>query len=327
MPIKNESWILERSLRCNSLWADQIIVADQSDNKECLKIAEQFPKVKYIVNTSSKYSEHERQNILLHEARKTPQPRIIFSLDADEVLSANHAESQEWKTIQETREGTAIYIPRIEILPDVETYWTVNPTGFLRGYIDDGKDLDGQVIHGPLLPLTPQTPWLMLKEIKLLHYQYAEWRRMDSKHRWYLCFERLINRPGLSSITAFRDYRHMYSVGADEIKPINPIWFRRYQENGIDMTSIKKEGTYWYDREVIKWLDKYGMEKFSREAIWDVDWTAISLTLGLNPSGKIYKDPRSFFRRAVHKWLRETQKIRSKWCVRMIDKILKKIGC
>lgn len=326
MPIKNESWILGRSLKCNSLWADKIIIADQSDNDECRKIAKQFPKVKYIANTSSKYSEHERQNILLKEARLMPKPRVIFSLDADEVLSANYAESREWQTVHELPEGTAIYIPRVEILPDVETYWIANSTGLLRGYIDDGRELQGMLIHGPLLPLTPQTPWLMFKDIKLLHYQYAEWGRMDSKHRWYLCFERLINRPGLSSITAFRVYRHMYSVPLNKIKSINPLWFKQYQGKGIDMTSIRKSGTYWYDREVIKWFDEYGTKKFSREAIWDVNWTTIGNQLRCNHEGKVYKDPRHLFQRVVHKWLRETQNIHTRWYIVLVDSLLKKLG-
>ena len=45
MPVKNEEWIIERSLSSASIWADKIIVSDQGSTDRTVEIARRFPKV------------------------------------------------------------------------------------------------------------------------------------------------------------------------------------------------------------------------------------------------------------------------------------------
>ena len=68
-PVKNEAWILERFLRCASLWADYIIIADQGSDDGSVEIATRFPKVILVENPSSIFNEPERQKLLLEAAR------------------------------------------------------------------------------------------------------------------------------------------------------------------------------------------------------------------------------------------------------------------
>jgi len=76
-PVKNESWILEKFLKCASLWADHIIVADQNSQDNSREIAAKFPKV-HIINNPSQFHEGERQALLLREARKIEGPKLLM---------------------------------------------------------------------------------------------------------------------------------------------------------------------------------------------------------------------------------------------------------
>ena len=69
MPVKNEDWILEYSLSCASLWADHIIVADQTSTDRTPEICRKFEKVIYVKNHAEFHSSNVRK-LLLDEARK-----------------------------------------------------------------------------------------------------------------------------------------------------------------------------------------------------------------------------------------------------------------
>jgi hypothetical protein len=97
-PVLNEAWILERFLKCTSLWADHIIIADQRSTDGSREIARRCPKVTLIDNRSEVFNEPERQQMLLAEARRIPGAKILLALDADEFLTANFLTSPEWET-------------------------------------------------------------------------------------------------------------------------------------------------------------------------------------------------------------------------------------
>src|SRR5262249_2382498 len=82
-PVRKEAWILDRFLRCASLWADHIVVADQGSTDGSRAIAARHSKVTLVDNTAPGYDEGARQRLLLDAARAFPGPRVIFALDAD----------------------------------------------------------------------------------------------------------------------------------------------------------------------------------------------------------------------------------------------------
>ena len=140
-PVKNESWILEKFLTATSLWADHIILADQNSDDGSREIAKKFPKVILLTNNGIGFNEFERQTLLINEARKIPGKKLLISLDADEILSGNFANSSEWNKIKQAPIGTVVKMRKANILPNLTKYWL---SDFLvTGLMDDGTPYNG----------------------------------------------------------------------------------------------------------------------------------------------------------------------------------------
>jgi glycosyltransferase involved in cell wall biosynthesis len=323
-PVKNEAWILDRFLKCTSLWADHIIIADQCSEDNSRSIAQDYQKVILVNNPSKAYDEQARQKLLLNTARKIQGPRLLVALDADEILTSNFFKSTEWKNVLNAPKGTVIRFQWINIRPDFQTYWS--PDGALpMGFIDDGSEHSGGLIHSPRIPLSNCSNTITLRNIMCLHYQYTNWERMKSKQRWYQVWER-INNPHRSSIDIYRQYHHMEAIKKEHIRSLNKDWLLGYIKNGIDMTSVTDDEVFWYDREVLKFFDYHGTKKFRREAIWDVNWEQLANGLGKTVNALQYKDPRRRNERYIHMWLKKTQGSSNKLSVRIIQKILRQLG-
>jgi len=323
-PVKNEAWILHRFLQCTSLWADHIIIADQQSTDGSREIARSYSKVILVDNLSPTFNEPERQKILLEAARSIPEPRLLIALDADEILTANFVDSPEWNTVLQASIGTVIRFQRANVLPDMYSYWSP-AKDFDWGYMDDGSEHIGKKIHSPRIPTPAQAPTLTLRQIKVLHYQYTSWERMKSKHRWYQCWERL-NQPSRRAIDIYRQYHHMDDASQNKINPLPREWLSGYEQQGIDMTSIYCEERFWWDRKILDLLSKHDPKTFKREAIWDINWSALSQKINPDDMQVNYHDPRSCLDKYVHRWLKKTQPIRSRKDVRFIEKILALFG-
>jgi len=300
-PIKNESWILDRFIQCASQWADYIIIADQGSTDDSRTIASSYPKVILIENNAQNYDEGYRQRLLLAKAREIPGERLIIALDADEMLTANWSNSPEWEQMKSAARGTIFRFSWLNVWPDFKTAW-VPGDGIPFGFIDDGREHQGQVIHSTRIPVTQANPSILLKESKVLHYQYTNWPRMKSKQRWYQCWEK-INNPNKRPIQIYRQYHHMDAPPPTEVVPINPEWFTNYEEQHIDMRTIPRSDFYHWDRELLAWFEKYGIRTFSRLGIWDADWKALAQDLDV----ATVEDPRTSIEKYIHRWLAATQ--------------------
>ena len=324
-PIKNEAWILDRFLKCASLWADHIIIADQGSTDNSREIALCYPKVTLVENPSSSFNEPERQKILLDAARKIPGFHLLISLDADECLTSNFRSSTEWQTVLNAVSGTIICFHRVNLLPNMKSYWLEGKDGlnFPFGFVDDGSKYVGDKIHSKRVPTPVNAPMIYLRDIKVLHYQFTHWERMQSKHRWYQCWER-INRSSRKSIEIYRQYHHMDAL-QNQVQPLPESWLSEYVAEGIDMTSIRRESIFWWDREILDWLSKYGTKTFKHEAIWDVDWSKLASAVG-SCSETSYADPRNRFDKFIHRWLKKSQPRTTQLSVRFIERVLSLLG-
>ena len=333
-PIKNESWILDRFLESVSLWADHIIIADQNSTDNSREIALQYSKVILIENNAEEFNEPERQKLLIDKAREIKGKRVIIALDADEMLTSNFLTSPEWQTIINSPEGTIFEFEWVNILPDMKHCWLVGGRQF--GYVDDGFKHQGIQIHSPRIPINQNSSVIKLTEIKILHYQYTNWERMESKHRWYQCWER-VNNPSKSAIDIYRQYHHMYSIPKQEILPIDIEWIKGYQEKGFDITSHLSNSIYWWDIEILKLLVEYGCEKFRRENIWYVDWNNMykkylsrygeeeNKKLDIRVGKQLcLNDPRNKLEKIIHVWLQQSQKTHNSYYKKILEKLLKK---
>ncbi len=304
-PVKNERWILERFLKCASLWADHIVIADHMSDDGSREIARRFPKVLLVDNPSPAFDQGERHRMLIEAARLIPGPRLLIAMDADEMLTANFLDSPEWKTVLQAPAGTVIRFLLAVVRADLATYWLV-PAPFLFGFMDDGSDYVGREIHSPRIPLPSRAPTITLNEIKFLHYVGADAERWDSKHRWYQCWER-VHHPERRAVSIYRQYHRKDAIPAYAIRPLPREWLLGYERHGIDMTSVYREGALSSDKQVLEFLVTHGPAKFRREAIWDVDWSRLYRQIcGQEPPRPI-GDPRNRFDKFVHRWLERTQ--------------------
>jgi hypothetical protein len=260
-----------------------------------------------VENTATKFNEPERQQMLLAEARRIPGPRLVVALDADEFLTANFLTSLEWETILNAPTGTVISCqwPYVQTNVGQFSYFQF-PNELTIGYVDDGAEHQGHVIHSQRVPAPPNARRLQLKEIKVMHYCLMDPERVASRLRWYQCWEYLNNRK--RPIDLYRFYYTLFAVPSGMVKPVPTEWIQGYEQTGIDMTSVNREGNYRWDREVIQFFEEHGTTRFRRLAIWDANWSKLHDELCPDKPKKHHPDPRNGFDKLVQRWLRWTQR-------------------
>jgi glycosyltransferase involved in cell wall biosynthesis len=316
-PVKNEAWILDDFLKCTSIWADYIIIADQNSTDGSREIARKYPKVILIENNSDEYNELERQKLLLQEARKINEKRLLVALDADEFLTSDFKEKPEWEQILNSKPGSAFCFKWLNISPTLKDGW-ISPHALPFILMDDNKPHTGEFIHNARLPITKGYETLITDNIYILHFQYVFWERMKSKHRYYQCLE-LINYPSKDAIDIYRMYHHMYAVKGTEKVPLKQNYFYLYEKEGVKLLKYPKYQIFWFDVEVLNFFKVYSEGYFKKINVWNIDWVSIAKQLNL----PIPKDPRSFLDKSILLFLTLTQKYKDKHFVKRIERTIK----
>ncbi len=316
-PVKNEYWILDRFLKSTSLWADHIIIADQMSTDGSREICEKYEKVILIDNDSETFNEPERQKLLINEARKIEGPKLLITLDADEIFTPNVTSQLEWQTILSSRPGTVIEFPWLNLKSSIEHFWYGGHMPF--GYMDDGAEHIGYKIHSARIPIPTTSDRIRVNEIKVLHFQYTDWNRMVVKQRWYQCYEQIekINKP----IAIFRRYHHMYAIDSAKFKLVPKEWIEDYSKQGIDITSVYCQSMLSWEKTVLNYMDKHGTSYFSQINIWDISWVDIAKKWNY-PNPEKYKDPRNKWEKLINKWLIQTQSKNNKFWVKQMEKLI-----
>jgi hypothetical protein len=315
-PIKNEEWILDKFLSATSIWADEIIVAFQTSSDSSLKICKKYSKVKIIYNNCKKFNEPERQKLLINEARKQTANMVLIALDADEFLSLNKESLMELNVIRNLPERTVVNFDWVNIKLKQKVFWYA-PQKMSFGFVDDGSSHHGQKIHSPRIPIPKNAKEYNTKYIKVMHYQYADWERMESKQRWYQCWE-MINSRKRNPVNIYRQYHHMYSIKDKDMKKIPTKWFNEYEKYGIDLKHIESKKPYYWDAEVIEYIKIYGAERFKNISIWDYNWN-----LQLNPLEYNVKDPRNIFDKMIQQYLKISQNHINNIFITFVDSLAK----
>ena len=323
-PIKNEEWILDRFLRCAAQWADHIIVLDQCSTDRSREIAAEHRKVRLIVDDDPRYDEPRRQRKLIEAARQIPGRRLIMALDADEVLSADTLSSPAWAAALCSAPGTVVRLRWANLLPGCQRAW-IPPTPIPFGFVDDGRDHSGTVIHNARLPANPGQPSIVLEDHVVLHYQYTAWSRMKSKQRWYQCWERL-HQPHKRPIQVYRQYHFMDAIPSDLVQRVVPAWFDMYEAAGIDMAAVSEQRWYPWDEDVLDWIIEHGPETFARLNVWAPDYRALAEQLGRRADVRQLADPRGPGTRVIHRWLARTQHRADQRRIRLAQRALIPLG-
>jgi len=273
-PVRNEAWILERFLSVTSRFADYIIIADQRSTDESRAICSRYPKVRVIDNPTDEFNERDRQLLLLRHARAlVPPPRVILALDADEILAANAVDTPSWRTMLAAPPGTIVCFERVDLYETPDQCMRHDRLTPL-GYVDDDVEHAPRDMHSVRVPIPAYARRLLLGDITVLHYSALRPSALAAKLRWYSVIENVRGTCPWVFKRRLRYAMHVDFTGAGWVEPCPAEWFRGWEDAGIDMRSVAEEAYYWYDFEVLRYLNQYGAGRFWLDDIWGFDWEA-----------------------------------------------------
>lgn len=315
MPVKNEEWILEKSLKAASLFADYVIVADQNSTDRTLDICSKFEKVKVIKNKARFHSSNVRK-LLLDAARQIEGQNAIFSFDADEIPTAHFLQEDFRQKIRNLPSGSVIEMQWVNLWRSSKQYrsdssvWSNSFKAF--GFIDDRKSdyKNLNVINDH----TSRVPTAVLNRVqrfefpKVMHFQFTSWERMLSKQAYYRVLEYLQRPKGfLTAVKINARYFPSQDERGIKLKEVPEDWILEYKQKEIDLQNFPKENLHWFDMEVLKFFEKYGTDYFKWLGVWGVDWEQkrhLALKKGIKDSSEDrIKDPRPFYIKFYHKHL------------------------
>lgn len=316
LPVRNEAWIIERTLRVLSTFCDHIIVADQRSTDGTRQILKMFaPKVAVIDNTDSFHSTRIRWR-LLDAARSIDGNHLVLLFDADEIPTANITHPEVLSYITSLKPGHAWELPWIQLWRS-PVFWRNDDSIWSNRWIPCVFRDDRTVRYGPITAAIdhnlriPVCHTVMRTDlVLLLHYQWVLMERKRSKDAWYRALE----------VMAFgkqaREVNDYYRVTRDErqvrLSPIDPEWVAGWQDMGIDLEHFEAEPLYWYDVEVLRWFREKGPAYFAALDLWDVDWEhkrQLALAQGYEgiPAEPV-RDPRTWEQKLYHAYLARFQR-------------------
>lgn len=318
-PVRNEAWVLKAFLEATSLWADHIIIADQMSTDGSREIAKAYPKVILIDNKNPEFNEAERQAMLVAKAREVAAGRdtLLWGLDADEVLSANFRETEDWKHIMNSVPGDVFWFKWAEICPNQKEYWLSPTTYYPWLFHDDGKEPHGNYVrnmHSMRIPYPKEEKQMYyVDDFRVLHLAYLNQHRVASKRRFYQFVDWEMN--GRSPIVLSRAYS--MTKLREQVVPLPDEFLYRSKDDGFDLLEL-------VDTDVIKcYMDEYIVERLSRHSMKELRkldiWDEVFLkTYGLN-------DPQRWIDKWIHSYLRNAALNKDKTSVRLFDKVIEKL--
>jgi hypothetical protein len=286
-PVKNESWILEKFLSVTSFFADNIIIADQNSNDSSRRICAKFDKVILISNDSIDFNEADRQALLIETARKLfpNDKRILFCLDADEIISFNAIDNNNfWHKIRNLNEGDAIYIEKPDLLKGLNECVRWKNNYFPIGFVDDGRKHNPSQIHSMRIPNHCVSEKKYFDDVKILHLAHSRQNVQSSKLRYYSVIENIKKTKPVYlrrfAYPCFYDGWKVYSKESIEIIP--SMWLENWKQKGIDFSNLNDPEISWHDLDVLSIFIQYGIKRFYLENIWEVDWEKVRMFAIMN---------------------------------------------
>lgn len=194
VPVKNESWILNFSLKNFSLFSDEILVLDDASEDISVAVASTHPKVTVIPYKDNEphVNMSKRRSALLEAGRSSGGTHFVC-LDADEIVSDVLSENikQELAILSP---GQKLLLPWILINRSGEDFV------YSKEYEDNYKDFafcdDGKVGFVDRALSEERTPGsndsakkLSFEKGCVYHFQNIPFKRNQYKQAWYRCNE------------------------------------------------------------------------------------------------------------------------------------------
>lgn len=196
VPVKNESWILDFSLKNFSLFSDEILLLDDASEDDSVAVAAAYPKVKVIpYKDNDPHVNMSKRRTRLLEAGRASGGTHFVCLDADEVISDGLTKNIREELLQLSA-GQKLLLPWILINRSLEDFV------YSKEYEDNYKDFafcdDKKVSFIDRALSEERTPGSNNSAKKIdfrkgcvYHFQNIPLKRNQYKQAWYRCNELL----------------------------------------------------------------------------------------------------------------------------------------
>lgn len=315
-PVFNEAWILHAFLRATSIWADHIIIADQMSTDGSRDIYPQYEKVIVVDNPRKEMHQAATRRLLFEEAKKIEGDKILFTLDADEFLSGDFIHTHGWQTIMNSEPGDVFEFRWMNLSADVSKYSTWQHY-YWAAHIDEDL-LNGQFpdnfIHEWRLPWPEHVNHeYKIDDISFVHFERVNTLRQRNKERFY----QISQSASMGKYSGIRFYRQYHPVLEETFYEVPMDTYACYEANGIDvveMFNLQDEGMHYTDA-VLSKIGEKGIGYLKKLDVWESSFLR----------NNNLRDPRTWWDKMMHTYLRATNKYQKTFLIRAIDKILKKI--
>ena len=322
IPVKNDGWFIEKSIRSAVEWSDHVFVADESSTdgsheiyrkleKEYSNLSIVYDRPKFDFNTP------DSRNYALDLARNFDGENIIFEIHADEIMTAEILKPEiKNKLIETMSPKSSLMVPWINLWKSPLYYrsdnsiWSKSKTWI--AFRDDRKaKFEGPVFHGPRAPESFLENKIEIDYLQLMHYQFVNLSMERSKQALYQIFERnhYLNKN-------IEYINKIYACAFDERK-VNLIrledkHYIPWVKKGIKIDEEYPENSYnWRDTEVLKNFKKNGAKFYKNINIWYINWEEKrqeAIKRGIeNIPDKPITDPRDLSTKLAHKFLMKYQ--------------------
>jgi len=287
-----------------------------------------YPKAILVENnwTGFGYNQGHYQKVVLQRARQLPGEKVLLTLDADELLTADAiADFGLWAKLDSAPQGTPIF-----------GSWVNIRQGFKEGFNFGGEFLVGAVDgpsvsthegkhHVPRLKVDQRLTPLSIAPFRVMHYQFTDLARYRSKQRFYAVVEQ-VERNGQRPYDLYRRLHPYETNTAKSLYPLEAKWTEGYEEAGIDWKKVSVEGLYRWDESVVRAIAEHGPLAFRKLDIWDHDWLKEAHARGLSRPHLPFQDPRSRFDKLACGVLRTTQPSAHTFFDRVLRQFFRLVG-
>lgn len=321
VPVKNDSWFIEKSIRSLAAWSDHVFVADESSDDGSHIIYDQLDKLSNVTIIRNRpkvsFETPDLRNYLLHLARSFDGKNLIFEFHADEIMSAEILKEHNKNIVLEmATPGNAFIFPWLtlwgspRLIRSDKSVWSGNKCWF--GYCDDRNvKFEGSVFHGPRAPESFLKNKIDLDFLAVLHYQFVNRSNELSKQALYQVYEKN-HHPNKSTEHINKIYSVAFDTKRIKLKEIDAIHINPWISKGIKLLDEYPDKTLNYrDKEVLRNFKKNGYVFYKNLNIWYIDWEskrqeAIKLGIEDIPESCIL-DTRSASTKLAHWWVSKTQ--------------------
>lgn len=255
MLVRNESWILRASIDAALRWVDKLAVLNHKSTDESRIIAAGYAnQTRRVVIGDWTDEEHwlemDARQSTLEIARELGATHVAI-IDADEILTHDclpHVRL--W--FEALEPGECLDLAMIAPWKSLDQYTRAIGSPLTLGFRDkDGiawRPRGDEEYH--YHNRSPQGSGRhVARDGRVMHLQFANWRRFIAKHRHYMASERI--RWGYP----VKDVNEKYSWWArlpHETRAILPAWWGDYRK-----ADIKLDGESWYESALAEMQAKY----------------------------------------------------------------------